>query len=92
MAHALALTARPDERLFVCTDAIQGFEAPQFVLFYADLRRPLEAVPFRYLEDDVDRTSLRRGICNGSQWTILSRSQPWLKRVATSGHWVLWST
>lgn len=91
-AHALALTARPDERLFVCTDAIQGFEAPAFVLFYADLGRPLEAVPFRDLEGSPDPNSPRRGICNASQWITLSRAQPWLKQVFSSGGWVLWST
>jgi 4-amino-4-deoxy-L-arabinose transferase-like glycosyltransferase len=91
IARNLAHTLRPDERILVSTDARSGFDTPEFVLFYANLRRPLEEVSLQTSEHLDARSGPCRGICGLAQWPELSHWQPAAHRVATRGDWVLWA-
>jgi 4-amino-4-deoxy-L-arabinose transferase-like glycosyltransferase len=91
IARALRATLRPDERILVCTDAKSGFDTPEFVLFYADLHRPLKEAPLQTIALLASEAGPCRGICGLAQWPQLSHSQPAAHRVATRGDWVLWA-
>jgi 4-amino-4-deoxy-L-arabinose transferase-like glycosyltransferase len=91
IARELGRTLQPGERLLVSSDAESGFDPPEFVLFYAGLRRPLEEVPLQTLEKLPNSSGPCRGICGLAQWPALSSLQPSLHAVTERGNWVLWA-
>jgi 4-amino-4-deoxy-L-arabinose transferase-like glycosyltransferase len=91
VSRALGRSLRPDERILVSTDAESGFDLPEFVLFYANLRRAVEAVPLQTMEDLPAQAGPCRGICGRAQWPKLRRAQPTLHLVAACGVWILWA-
>jgi 4-amino-4-deoxy-L-arabinose transferase-like glycosyltransferase len=91
VARELGRTQLRGERILVSTDAESGFDTPEFVLFYANLRRPVEEVPLRIMENLPADTGPCEGICGRTQWKRLSRMQPAWHAVAEAGDWVLWA-
>ena len=91
VARELGRTLRPGERVLVCTDAEPDFETANFVLFYAGLRRPLEAVPLASVEALPAEAGACRGVCSRMQWDHLRKARPGLHPVAEAGAWVLWA-
>ena len=92
MARELGRTLLPGERVLVCTDAEPDFETADFVLFYAGLRRPLEAMTLPNVEALPTGAEPSRGICSRTQWEHLRKSRSKLHLVAAAGAWVLWAS
>ncbi len=90
LAQELGREARPDERLLVSIDADEDFDTAGFVLFYADLRRPLTPVVMSYLTVLPAELGPCRGICSRTQWEQLSSLPLGLRETMTRGEWVLW--
>ncbi len=90
-ARELGRTAQAQDRVLICSEAERGFDTPEFVLFYANLRRPLEEVPLSDVEQLTAAGGPCRGICNREQWTLLRVAQPSWRCLLASGEWVLWT-
>ncbi len=90
VSRELGRTVRPEERVFVSTDADENFDEAGFILFYADLRRPLEPYLLPFLEGLPADVGPCRGICSRTQWERLSRERSAWRAVLAQGEWVLW--